>query len=439
MKKLLFALLFVWSSAFAISEELCRSLVNAGDYSRAVQVGQELIRRNPNSYGAHACLTMAYYEVGNFQKSLEHAQALERLARNDDELSFAYNSLGLVYSSLGDLDTALMYHMRELSLSRKMGDRREEAVALNNIAGIYENKGDYQKALEYYMRSLELKDDPRERAPTLNNIGNVYYKLGDYKNAERYYKQAIELSEKSGDFHGAGRRMLNLGDTYRKMKNYKLAEELLSEGLERVKKVGDSYWEHTAYGYFTYLYFDMRDYKKSLEYAYMAYELGKKMGYDNSGVIVYTFVILALRPELRAYLEELSKKDAEFLKAVEEIKDGYWGYVAYAGLTYVYFDMKDYKRSLEYAYMVYELAKKMSYDKSIPIGYISAILLIKPELKAYLEGLSKGDGELLKAVEEAKSWEGVKRLVAEANAPQKQEETPQQQKQAPKKGSQKKK
>jgi len=350
MKKLLFALLFLWSSAFAISEELCESLIDAGDYSKAVQVGQELIRRNPNSYGAHACLTVAYFQVGDFQKSLEHAQALERLARNDDELSFAYNSLGLVYSSLGDLDTALMYHMRELSLSRKMGDRREEAVALNNIAGIYENKGDYQKALEYYMRSLELKDDPRERAPTLNNIGNVYYKLGDYKNAERYLKQAIELAEKSGDFHGAGKGMLNLGDTYRRMKNYKLAEKLLSEGLERVKRVGDSYWEFGGYNNFTFLYFDMRDYKKSLEYAYMAYELGKKMGYNNSE----------------------------------------------------------------------------------PIGYMSAILLLRPELRAYIEEISKGDSELLKAIEEAKGWDGVKRLVAEANASQ-------QQKQAPKKGSQKKK
>ncbi len=358
MKKLLFALLFVWSSAFAISEELCISLVKAGDYSRAVQVGQELIRRNSNSYDAHWCLTRAYYEVGDFQKSLEHAQALERLARNDEELSTAYNSLGLVYSRLGDLDTALMYHMRELSLSRKMGDRRGEAAALNNIAGIYEEKGDYQKALEYYMKSLEeLQDYPRKRATTLNNIGIVYYKLGDYKNAERYLKQAIELYEKSGYFHGAGQTMLNLGDTYRKMKNYKLAEKWLSEGLERVKRVGDSYWEHTAYEYFTYLYFDMRDYKKSLEYAYMAYELGKKMGYDNSGAI----------------------------------------------------------------------------------GYISAIFILKPELRTYLEKISEGDRELLKVVEEAESWEDVKRLVAEANAPQKQEETPQQQKQAPKKGSQKRK
>ena len=357
MKKLLFALLFAWSSAFAINEVLCISLVNAGDYSRAVQVGQELIRRNPNSYGAHLCLTRAYFQVGDFQKSLEHAQALERLARNDDELSTAYNRLGLVYWKLGDLDTALMYHMRHLSLSRKMGDRRGEAIALNNIAVIYEKRGDYQKALEYYMRSLNLQDDPIERAATLNNIGIVYDKLGDYRNAERYLKQAIELAEKSGDFHGAGRMMLNLGNIYRKMKNYKLAEELLSEGLERVKRVGDSFWEFGGYNYFTYLYFDMRDYKKSLEYAYMAYELGKRMGYNNSDAI----------------------------------------------------------------------------------GYMSAILILRPELRAYLEELSKGDTLLLSMVELIKDWDGVKRLVAEAKDSQKQEEPPQQQKQAPKSGSQKRK
>ena len=151
--------------------------------------------------------------------------------------------------------------------------------------------------------------------------------------------------------------MLNLGDTYRKMKNYKLAEKLLSEGLERVKRVEDSYWEFVGYKYFTYLYYDMRDYKKSLEYAYMAYELGRRMGYNNSDAI----------------------------------------------------------------------------------GYMSAILILRPELRAYLEELSKGDTLLLSMVELLEDWDGVKRLVAEAKDSQKQEEPPQQQKQAPKSGSQKRK
>ena len=70
---------------------------------------------------------------------------------------------------------------------------------------------------------------------------------------------------------------------------------------------------------------------------------------------------------------------------------------------------------------------------------MSAIFTLRPELRAYLEEISKGDSELLKAVEEAKSLEGVKRLVAEAKDSQKQEEPPQQQKQAPKRGSQKRK
>lgn len=277
MKKVFLALFFAWGTAFAVNIDLCMSFLSAEDYQKAIQVGKELIGKNPDSFSANLCLSSAYKSVGNFKKSLEYARALERLARDDDDLLSAYNYLGMDYQNLGDLDTAFTYYMRGLSLSRNIKNRMWEATFLNNMAIIYDDKGQYQEALELYRRSLELKND---RDPTiLGNIGTVYGELGDYKSAERYLKQAMELAEKRGDFYNAVFYMLNLGATYDEMKNYKLAEKTLSEGLKMAKILRDSYLEYRAYKYYAQLYFDMGNREKSLEYRYKAYKLGKKMGY----------------------------------------------------------------------------------------------------------------------------------------------------------------
>ncbi|WP_353685120.1 tetratricopeptide repeat protein [Thermodesulfovibrio sp. 3907-1M] len=87
-------------------EERCLSLVNAGEYQKAIEIGNKLIKRNPSNFLAYSCLAYAYYSLGDLKSSLKYAQKMERLAKNDDELGVAYNRLGLAYHKIGDLDNA---------------------------------------------------------------------------------------------------------------------------------------------------------------------------------------------------------------------------------------------------------------------------------------------------------------------------------------------
>jgi tetratricopeptide (TPR) repeat protein len=204
-----------------------------------VEAGKEAVKKYPNNFKAHYCLGLNYGMLGELKLALEHTKRAESLTSNKKDLMYIYSLIGVIYERMGDLDNAMPYYSKSLSLAQDLGDTRMQAIALNNIAGIYKKKDELDKALGYYEESLRLKTDEKEKAPTYNNIATVYYQKGDYQKALEYFQKAIETSERHGNYHTASIIKLNLGDTYRKMKDYKKAEKYLLEGLEGVKKVGD--------------------------------------------------------------------------------------------------------------------------------------------------------------------------------------------------------
>ncbi len=274
-------LVFLHTTAFAqIYVERCANYYNAGDYKRAIEEGKKAVKLYPKNFYAHFCLGMSYLKVGELDLALSNMKNAEKLAISKEDLPAVYNLLGLIYSNKGDLDNALFYYSKHLSLSRELGDKRGEASALNNIAGVYRSKGDLDKALDYLEQSLRLKTDEKDKVTTLNNIATIYTDKGNFTKAVEYFKKSIEISERVGDYHGGGQTMLNLGDTYRQMKDFENAWYYLNEGLKRVTKVGDKYWETYAYLYFGHYYRDTGDKKKAKEYYEKSLELAKAIGSD---------------------------------------------------------------------------------------------------------------------------------------------------------------
>jgi len=285
---LLLSLLAFKNIAYAETPiDACFNFIKAGDYKRAIEAGKSAIKKYPYNAGAYFCLGEAYYKVGELKLAYENMRKAESLTNNKKDLMYIYNWTGLILSSMGYLDDALLYYSRSLSLARDLGDTYMQASVLNNIAAIYYKKGELDKALSYYKESLSLETNEKDKAPTYNNIANIYDKKGDYRKAVEYFQKAIEIVEKYGDYHGASIVKLNLGNTYRKMKGYENAEKYLSEGLEGVKKVGDKYWEAAGYEYLGWLYRDKGDKKTAREYYTRAYNLYKSIGAegDAQGVL----------------------------------------------------------------------------------------------------------------------------------------------------------
>jgi tetratricopeptide (TPR) repeat protein len=271
---IILSLLTFKNFAFAQPEvDACKNFFKAGDYRRAIEAGKVAVEKYPNSSDAHLCLGLSYNSMGEFKLAIEHAKKAASLTSDKKSLIGIYAWIGVMYKGIGDLDNALLYYSKSLSIAKDLGDRKNQAYYSWDIARIYKDKGEFDKALGYYEEFLRLETNDGVKIVIYENIASIYEEIGNYQKAAEYLQKAMEISERYGDYHGASLTKLNIGDTYRKMKDYEKAEKYIREGLEGVK--GNKNWEATGYRYLGLLYIDKGDYKTAKDYLTLAYNLFK--------------------------------------------------------------------------------------------------------------------------------------------------------------------
>jgi len=90
MKKLLFAILFFFSlkiHALALEEiEACSNFLKAGDYERAIRMGEIAVKKYPGNAYAYLCLGTAYYATGELKLALASFMQAERLTQDKETL-----------------------------------------------------------------------------------------------------------------------------------------------------------------------------------------------------------------------------------------------------------------------------------------------------------------------------------------------------------------
>jgi tetratricopeptide (TPR) repeat protein len=85
-----------------------------------------------------------------------------------------------------------------LSISRTVGDRREEAVTLNSIGRVYQSMGETQKALEKFNEALpifQFASDRNEEAAAMLGIAQVEQQRGNLTQARQTIEQAVGMIE----------------------------------------------------------------------------------------------------------------------------------------------------------------------------------------------------------------------------------------------------
>ncbi|MDI9561669.1 MAG: tetratricopeptide repeat protein, partial [Pseudomonadota bacterium] len=237
----------------------CFNYSKAGDYQRAIEAGKKAVKLYPKDYDAHYCLSNGYLLIGQLELALSYMKKAEKFAFSKKDLMVTYNRFGVIYERIGDLDNAIMYNSKSMSMARESGNAKDIATALNNLAGNYKNKDDTEKALEYYEESLGLRTDEADKATTYNNIAVIYCEKGDYRKAVGYLEKAIDIHSRTGNYRSLAIDILNLGNAYRGMKDYDRGLTKLSEGLAMIQKLGDKYWEAYAYQCIGWLYRDKGD------------------------------------------------------------------------------------------------------------------------------------------------------------------------------------
>ena len=119
-----------------------RAYYLAGDYARAIECYEELVRSKPKSAEAHFYLGLAYDKAGNTRRAIEEYTEVVRLNPTSDR---AYNNLGLAYKGL-DNGKAIEAFKEAIRI------KPDYAMARRNLGMTYVEVGDIESAMQEYER-----------------------------------------------------------------------------------------------------------------------------------------------------------------------------------------------------------------------------------------------------------------------------------------------
>ncbi len=99
-------------------------------------------------------------------------------------LAMCYNTMGLTYVHVPDVELAELNFIKSLKINKKIGNRRGMAKNLNNLT-LYKSK-DLQKRVGYLREAISINKESDQfwaLAENYNNLGMQYYYWGDHPNA----------------------------------------------------------------------------------------------------------------------------------------------------------------------------------------------------------------------------------------------------------------
>ena len=209
------------------------------------------------------------------QKYLE-SLPLWRTAGDRYEEALTQESIGFIYSNIGEKQKALDYGNQALPLMRAVGDRTGEATTLTGIGTVYSALGEKQKALDNYNQALPLEravGDHAHEAGTLTGIGEVYEALGEKQKALEYYNLALSLDRAVGNPAREAAALTGIGEVYDTLGEKQKALDYYDRALLLERAVGDRSGEATTLSCIGNVYYDLGETQNALDYYNQALSL----------------------------------------------------------------------------------------------------------------------------------------------------------------------
>ena len=163
-------------------------------YNKGIKHLERLLKKCESTWDLCAVelfLAKCYYKIGATNKAIE---LYEDMIRRDPLRATAWSNLGYIYIDLGDSKKALD------CLSKAVQADPENPHAFVNMAVALINIGGYDYALPYALKALELKTNMVEAS---NAVAVCYIAMGDYESAERYFKISVRNGASAGELRQA--------------------------------------------------------------------------------------------------------------------------------------------------------------------------------------------------------------------------------------------
>lgn len=157
------------------------------------------------------------YMSSDMDKALEYANkelSLSTKIKKDADIAQAESDIGSIYNRKSIFDTALIHYNKALVIRQKLKQDVKVAGIYTNIATVLMRQSKFEEALSINFKSLKLFEkfgDEVKQSISLGNIGNLYYELEQNKPAEQFYRKSLALARKTKHLMTEGNDLVNIG------------------------------------------------------------------------------------------------------------------------------------------------------------------------------------------------------------------------------------
>jgi len=175
---------------------------------------------------------------------------------------------GRLYWKNREWTKAKLEFNRLKNLAKKMSDKETEAIAINNIGLIFSEMGNLDSALCYHRQSLLIYLDLKSYqniSSTYNLMGNACLRLNKYDEAINNYYESNKYATQAGDSAGIARSLSNLAKAQTRSGNTEKAISNLNQALNIWKLLGNDANIAVIYNELGSTYRNINNYTLALE------------------------------------------------------------------------------------------------------------------------------------------------------------------------------
>lgn len=268
---------------------------------------------------------LAFWRLGELDSALIFLnEGLKiRLTLTDSaSLGKSYNNIGLVYWRKGETEKSYRNYLKALEIREKCGDLQGYVLSLNNIALIYQRLKYYDLAAENINRALKIADSIHfEQGLTysLRRLGSLSIAQKDYAKAKKYAEQVVAIFKKNSDKAGLAQIYNDLGIIAENSKDSEKAADFFNQSINLARNIQDKFIESFALLNLGRLYQESGKTKEALE------TLQKARNLAHGGA--YSVVLRDVNLQLSKVYEKLGnmKEALAYLNEHVSIKDSIFG------------------------------------------------------------------------------------------------------------------
>lgn len=200
-------------------------------------------------------------------------------------LGNALNNIGYIHMNKGEIELALDYFHKSLTIQEKVNDKKGMTNTLNNIGVIYGDQGEIQLALEYHQKSLKLREEAKDKwgmANSLNNIGYLYEQEGNLSLAIIHYEKSLAINQEIKELPGVANALNNIGSIYERQNQSKKALDYFLQSLEIDKEIADKAAMAACLNNIGSIYNQLGESKKAQKFAERSLKISNELGYPEN-------------------------------------------------------------------------------------------------------------------------------------------------------------